>query len=76
MRNQSESSSNFDTAGVLGNNFSDSLRCLGLAMERKVRVSFRQLSRIYHTDKHKPEQTGLTQREAIKKFQLINNACS
>jgi hypothetical protein len=63
-----------ETAGV-GNNLTDSLRYLVLSLrstEREVRVSFRQLSRIYHPDKHKPEQTGLTQREAIEKFQLIN----
>jgi DnaJ-class molecular chaperone len=46
------------------------------ATEREVRVSFMQLSRIYHPDKHKPEQTELTQRDAIEKFQLINNAHS
>ncbi len=77
-RDQNENSRDFDPAGV-GNNLTDSLKCLGLSLEateREVRVNFRQLSRVYHPDKHKPEQTGLTQREAIEKFQLINNAYS
>jgi hypothetical protein len=51
--------------------------CLSLdATEREIRVSFRELSRVYHPDRHKLEQTGLTQREATEKFQLINNAYS
>jgi hypothetical protein len=77
-RNQNESDREFNPDGV-GNNLADSLKCLGLSMEateKEVRVSFRQLSRIYHPDKHKPDQTGLTQREATEKFQLINNAYS
>ena len=63
----------------VGINITDSLKCLGLSLEateREIKVSFRQLSRTYHPDKHKPEQTGLTQREATEKFQLINNAYS
>ena len=61
----------------VGVNLTDSLKCLGLnldATEREVRVSFRQMSRIYHPDKHKPEQTGLTHAQAIETFQMVNNA--
>ncbi len=77
-RSPNESDREYNPMGV-GINITDSLKCLGLSLEateREVRVSFRQLSRIYHPDKHKPEQTGLTQREATEKFQLINNAYS
>lgn len=57
----------------------DSLACLGLnrgATEREVRVRFRQLSRVYHPDRHRAEETGMTDQQAKEKFQEMNNAHS
>ena len=57
----------------------DSFKVLGLglgASESEVKLRFRALSRVYHPDKHNPEQTGKTQEEAVALFQLINNAHS
>ena len=62
----------------------DALACMGLEMsatEREVRIKFRQLSRIYHPDKHRvnvetgvSDKTGLTAQQAQEKFQELNNA--
>jgi curved DNA-binding protein CbpA len=46
------------------------------ATEREIRVRFRKLSRIYHPDRHKCDETGLTDQQAKEKFQEINNAYS
>ena len=46
------------------------------ATEREVRVRYRLLARIYHPDVHKPESTGLSNKEAEAYFQLLNNAQS
>ena len=57
----------------------DSLKILGLgfgATEAELKHSFRKLSRVYHPDKHKPEETGLSLEEATAHFQLLNNAYS
>ena len=44
------------------------------ASERDVRIRFRQLSRIYHPDKHNPSQTGMSNADAVEHFQNLNNA--
>ena len=44
------------------------------ASERDVRIRFRQLSRIYHPDKHNPSQTGMSNEDAVEHFQILNNA--
>ena len=44
------------------------------ATEREIRVKFRQLSRMYHPDKHQQSQTGMTNEEATEFFQRANNA--
>ena len=57
----------------------DLYKVLGLLPQAEpevIKASYKALAQKYHPDKHKPEQTGLTQREAIEKFQLINNAYS
>ena len=36
---------------------------------REVKIKFRQLSRIYHPDKHQPEKTGMSNDEAKEFFQ-------
>ena len=41
---------------------------------REVKIKFRQLSRIYHPDKHQPEKTGMSNDEAKELFQKFNNA--
>jgi hypothetical protein len=69
---------NYNPNGV-GRSTRDSLACIGLqrgATEREIRVKFRQLSRIYHPDRHKSDETGLTDQQAKEKFQEINNAYS
>jgi hypothetical protein len=63
----------------VGRNRRDSLLCLGLkrnATEREIRVKFRQLSRIYHPDKHRSQETGVSDQEAVQMFQNFNNAYS
>ena len=67
-----------DPTGV-GRNKIDSLRILGLHLnstEREVRVQYRKLARTYHPDKHNPQTTGLSMREAENLFKLFNNAHS
>ena len=73
----------YNPEGV-GHSLVDSLACMGLEMsatEREVRIRFRQLSRIYHPDKHRinaetgmSDKTGLTNQQAQVKFQELNNA--
>jgi curved DNA-binding protein CbpA len=46
------------------------------ATEREIRVKFRQLSRVYHPDKHRSEETGVSDEEAVRMFQEFNNAYS
>lgn len=61
----------------MGNVLYDSLKILGLglgASESEVKVKYRQLSRIYHPDKHDSEKTGISDNEASEFFKLINNA--
>ena len=61
----------------VGNVLYDSLKILGLglgASESEVKVKYRQLSRIYHPDKHDSEKTGISDNEASEFFKLINNA--
>ena len=61
----------------VGVNMNDSLKCMGLGMnatERELKVRFRLLSRKYHPDKHKTDETGISNEEAKAKFQEFNNA--
>eukprot|EP00956_Cyclotella_meneghiniana_P009244 scaffold12684_cov45-Cyclotella_meneghiniana.AAC.5 len=54
-----------------------SLDLLGLPRRTtasEAKVKFRQLCRTYHPDKHKQEETGLTDAEAMHLFQQYNNA--
>ena len=44
------------------------------ATSREIKIKFRQLSRIYHPDKHDPSKTGMANAEAQNFFQKINNA--
>ena len=44
------------------------------AAGREANIKFRQLSRIYHPDKHQPEKTGMSNDEAKELFQKFNNA--
>jgi hypothetical protein len=67
---------NYNPDGV-GANMNDSLKCMGLdlsATERELKVRFRLLSRKYHPDKHKSDETGLLDEQAKEKFQEFNNA--
>ena len=66
----------YDPDGV-GRNLYDSLKLFGLgfgATWAEVKQCYRSLSKIYHPDKHKCEDTGMTNEEALSFFQLINNA--
>ena len=45
------------------------------ATSREVKIKFRQLSRIYHPDKHNPTNTGMSNVEAQEFFQK-NKQCS
>ena len=59
------------------NSYADSLKILGLGYDatwNEVKSKFRILARKYHSDQHKPEQTGLSNEQAVQHFQLINNA--
>jgi DnaJ-class molecular chaperone len=61
----------------VGINMNDSLKCMGLSLsatERELKVRFRLLSRKYHPEKHKSEETGLSDEQAKAKFQEFNNA--
>ena len=78
-----QNSNQYNPEGV-GHYIADSLGCMGLeisATEREVRIKFRQLSRIFHPDKHRinaetgvSDSTGLTDQQAQEKFQELNNA--
>ena len=66
---------NFDESGI-GYNLYDSLGVLGLEMDgtiREVKIRYRTLARILHTDKHNPNVTGSTSEEAVELFKLVNN---
>ena len=55
------------------------LEVLGLvlgALETEVKVKLRYMSIIYHQDKHKPEQTVITEEDSTTLFQILNNFCS
>ena len=55
----------------------DSLKVFNLgygATIMEVKAEYRSLARIYHPDKHQPEQTGMSNEDAMKILQLINNA--
>jgi hypothetical protein len=57
----------------------DSLRILGLregATEGEVKAAYQAMSRIYHPDKHNSGFTGMSDEEAVKFFQHLNNAHS
>ena len=57
----------------------DSLKIFGLglgASEAEVKIKYRQLSRMYHPDKHDPSKTGKTDSEAQHFMQLLNSAIS
>ena len=57
----------------------DSLKVFGLglgASETEVKVKFRAMSRVYHPDKHNPDQAGMSNSQATAFFQLLNNAYS
>jgi DnaJ-class molecular chaperone len=55
----------------------DSLKIIELgyaASYSEVKSQLRALARIYHPDKHDPEQTGMSHTGAKIFFQLINNS--
>ena len=55
----------------------DSLKIFNLgygATIAEVKAEYRSLARMYHPDKHQPEQTGMSNEDAKRFFQLINNA--
>ena len=55
----------------------DSLKIFNLgygATIAEVKAEYRSLARVYHPDKHQPENTGMSNEDAKKFFQLINNA--
>ena len=55
----------------------DSFKVLGLglgASEAELKKKYRELSRLYHPDKHDTTKTGITDEEAEDFCKLINNA--
>jgi len=57
----------------------DSFKVLGLglgASEAEIKQKYRELSRLYHPDKHDATKTGMTDEEAEEFCKLINNAYS
>jgi len=55
----------------------DSLKNFGLnysASYTEVKAQYRAQARVYHSDKHNPEKTGMTDDQAKNHFQLINSA--
>ena len=44
------------------------------AISREVNIKFKQLSSIYHPDKHDPSKTGMTNAEVQNFFQRMKNA--
>ena len=55
----------------------DSLGILNLsgdATEREVKTIYREIARIYHPDKHRPDPTGMSPNQAEEYFKLVNNA--
>ena len=61
----------------VGHTMYDSLKIFDLgyaATYTEVKVQYRALARIYHSDKHNPKRTVMTDDEATNHFQLINSA--
>jgi DnaJ-class molecular chaperone len=59
----------------------DSFKILGLsigASEREVKLTYRELARLYHPDKWEEARhiTGMTLEETTAHFQMLNNAQS
>jgi len=64
---------------MVGRSMYDSFKVLGLglgASEAEVKQKYRELSRLYHPDKHDTAKTGMTDEEAEEFCKLINNAYS
>ena len=64
---------------MVGRSMYDSFKVLGLglgASEAEVKQKYRELSRLYHPDKHDATKTGMTDEEAEEFCKLINNAYS
>ena len=62
---------------MVGRSLYDSLKIFELgyaATYQEVKARFRANARIYHPDQHRPERTGMTAEEAMRHFQLLNNA--
>jgi len=62
---------------MIGRSLGASLHILdqGLGASKiEVRIKYRQLSRIYHSDKNNQAITGHTAKEASEFFKLFNNA--
>jgi DnaJ-class molecular chaperone len=62
---------------MVGRSLEHSFKAFGLglgAKETEVKVRYRALAQIYHSDKHDPTRTGMTQAAAANYFKLINNA--
>ena len=75
-RAQSGTQRDYDPENV-GKVLYDSLKVFNLgygATIREVKAEYRSLARVYHPDKHQPEQTGMSDEDSKKFFQLINNA--
>ena len=54
----------------------DSLGILNLSedvTEREVKMNNREIARIYHPDKHRPDSTGMSPNQAEEYFKLVNN---
>lgn len=62
---------------MVGRSMYDSFKVLGLglgASEAELKKKYRELSRLYHPDKHDSNKTGMTDEEAENFCKLINNA--
>ena len=60
----------------VGKTRKDSLRILNLSedvTEREVKTNNREIARIYHPDKHRPDSTGMSPNQAEEYFKLVNN---
>ncbi|KAL7536025.1 hypothetical protein ACHAXR_011344, partial [Thalassiosira sp. AJA248-18] len=76
-RNQHNSNDRDYIEENVGEVLYDSLKVLGLglgASETDVKIKYRALSRLYHSDKHDSTKTGMTDQAASDFFKLINNA--
>ena len=57
----------------------DPLKVLNLgfvASETEIKVQFWAISRIYHPEKHKMEQTGMSEEDLTTIFHVLNNSHS